>query len=152
MSPSSEYCPSQNVINSANGTLLPPTTRVNPPSACRQSIWRRLLPLAIPISHRSALAVCLPVRRNPRLTAMNRHTKSALHCHWINRLAETGTLLMSLSLSQTMNDTALRVVAGTVCTGITHSCSHPGQMALAAGRALATILCDCIVLTASDGH
>jgi len=55
--------------------------------------------------------------------------------------AETGTRLMSLRLSHTMNDFGACGPVAIVCTGIEHSRSQPGQIALAAGRAFASNPC-----------
>ena len=53
---------------------------------------------------------------------------------------------------ETINDEGLLDVAGGVCTGMTQLLSHPGHIALDAGRAFTMSLWDFIALTAALGH
>jgi len=83
---------------------------------------------------------------------MKPRTASASHRHCASRAVETGTRLVSLRLSHTMNDVGARGPVRTVYTGIMHSRSQPGQIALAAGRAFASNPCDFMATTAAAGH
>ena len=91
-------------------------------------------------------------RRKPSKPIISSVIDMAETRHCSSRRIGTGTRLMSLRLSHTMNAAGSRVSWLGVYTGMTHSCSQPRHTTLAAGRAFTRRFCDFMALIATAGQ